>query len=488
MAPAFLSKSRYLNGMQCLRYLWLLVNEPQSVPEPDDRTRQLFDQGHLVQRLAERLFPDGVRLPEASFRGNIALTGKMLKEGLTFFEAGILADNIYARVDVLRPGANGKWDIVEVKSSTKVKDENINDISFQKHCCEKRGLAIDRCFLTHVNNQYVKHGEIDPEQFLVVDDVTARVLDAEVGIAARIDTMLEIMASGAMPDTRVGPHCSDPYECPVTACRESLPDNNVLELYRGGSQAFDLLYRGTRYLRDIPDSFKLSRSQEVQRWCDANSCAHVDADAIGSFVKDLEYPIHYLDFETFNVAVPLFDGTRPYQQVPFQFSLHVVDRPGAMAWHFGHLAEGTDDPRPEFFDELRKVIGKKGSIVVYNQSFEERIVRELAEAFPQHGDWAEEVRARLVDLLLPFRGFNYYHPDQRGSASIKRVLPALTGHSYDDMDINDGDAASLAYLNMTYGNMTAAQREETRAHLEEYCGLDTEGMIRIVDRLREIAR
>jgi hypothetical protein len=474
--------------MQCLRYLWLLVNEPGSVPKPDERTQQLFDQGHLVQRLAEQLFPGGVRLPEASFKGNIALTAKALRGGQPFFEAGIMADNVYSRIDVLRPAADGKWDIVEVKSSTKVKDENIHDVSFQKYCCEKRGLAIDRCFLIYVNNRYVKDGEIDPQRLFVTEDITARVAQAQEGIGDRVDTMLDTMASREAPGNRVGPHCADPYDCPVTACRDALPENTVLDLYRGGRKAFDLLYAGTRYLRDIPDATKLTGPQEVQRWCDANGCAHVDAAAIGAFVGNLAYPVHYLDFETFNAAVPLFDGTRPYQQVPFQFSLHVVDNPGSMAWHFGHLADGPQDPRPRFLAELRKVIGDKGSIVVYNQSFEEGILRDLGDAFPEHQGWLEGVRSRLVDLLLPFRRFDYYHPGQRGSASIKSVLPALTGNSYDDLGINNGDAASLAYLNMTYGNMPAADHARTRADLEQYCGLDTEGMIWIVDRLRDISR
>ncbi len=387
---------------------------------------------------------------------------------------------------MLRPAANGQWDIIEVKSSTKVKDENIHDISFQKYCCEKRGLAIGRCFLTYINNAYVKDGDIDPQRLFVTEDVTARVEEAAVGIDARIDTMLSTMSSKIAPGSLVGPHCSDPYECPVTACRAALPENTVLDLYRGGRKGFDLLYGGTRYLRDIPDTLKLSEPQQVQKWCDANACADIDAAAISAFVKTLKYPVHYLDFETFNVAVPLFDGTRPYQQVPFQFSLHVVDRPGAMAWHFGHLANGPEDPRPVFFDELRRTVGDSGSIVVYSQSFEEGILRDLGNAFPQQVDWVEGVRKRLVDLLVPFRSFKYYHPDQRGSASIKSVLPALTGNSYDDMDISNGDAASLAYLNMTYGEMPAAARAKVRADLEAYCGLDTQAMIWIVERLKEI--
>ena len=487
MAPAFLSKSRYLNGKQCLKYLWLLVNEPDKVPQPDAQTQHLFDQGHVVQQYAEKLFPGGLRVPESTFRKSIDLTAKLLKQDQPFFEAGILADNIYSRVDVLRPAEGGRWDIIEVKSSTRVKDENIDDVSFQRHCCLKRGIHVNRCYLMHINNRYVKQGDIDPNGLFTMDDVTERAEEAAQGIESRIDTMLETMSSSVCPESRVGPHCKEPYECPVAACREELPKNTVLELYRGSSKGFDLLNQGICFLRDIPDSMRLSEAQQRQKWCDANSCAYVDATAVSAFVNSLKYPVQYLDFETFSTAVPILDGTRPYQQVPFQFSLHVVDKPGAMAWPAGHLADGPQDPRPQFIAALRKAVGDKGSIVVYNQKFEEGIMRDLAESFPEYADWVEGACARMVDLLDPFRNFSYYHPGQKGSASIKAVMPALTGRGYDGLDITVGDQASLAYLDMTYGNMPAEERAKTRADLEVYCGRDTEGMIWIVDTLRGLS-
>ena len=486
MAPGFLSKSRYLNGMQCLKYLWLQINEPDKVPQPDAQTQHLFDQGHVVQQYAEKLFPGGLRVPESTFKKSIDMTAKLLKQGQPFFEAGILADNVYSRIDVLRPADNARWDIIEVKSSTRVKDENIHDVSFQRYCCEKRGLDINKCYLVHINNKYVKQGDIDPHGLFSMEDITEKAVEIADGIETRVATMLEAMASPECPDSRVGPHCSDPYECPVTACREALPENTVLDLYRGSSKAYDLLNQGICFLRDIPESVKLSEAQQRQKWCDANSCAYVDQTQIGAFVKSLKYPLHYLDFETFSTAVPLLDGTRPYQQVPFQFSLHVVDKPGAMPWPFGHLADGPQDPRPRFLEELRKAVGSKGSIIVYNQKFEEGILRDLAGAFPEYADWVEAACARMVDLLGPFRSFSYYHPDQKGSASIKAVMPALTGRGYDDLDISVGDEASLAYLDMTYGNMSADERAKTRRDLEEYCGRDTEGMIWIVEKLREL--
>ena len=487
MAPAFLSKSRYLNGMQCLRYLWLVVNDPDKVPAPDAQTKHLFDQGHLVQQYAEKLFPGGVRMPESTFKQSVQLTTRLLTQGQPFFEAGILADDVYSRIDVFRPADGGLWDIIEVKSSTRVKDENVHDVSFQKFCCDRRRIGINRCYLMHINNRYVKQRDIDPNGLFTIEDVSDGVAEVSKGIEARVHAMIEAMASKVCPDSRVGPHCSDPYDCPVTLCREALPENNVLELYRGSSKAFGLLNEGIRFLREIPDSVKLTEAQLRQKWCDSNSCAYVDTSAIAAFVKSLKYPVHYLDFETFSTAVPLLDGTRPYQQVPFQFSLHVVDKPGAMAWPAGYLAEGPADPRPRFFEELRKAIGDKGSIVVYNQKFEEGIIQDLGKAFPEYGEWVSRVIPRMVDLLDPFRNFSYYHPAQKGSASIKSVMPSLTGRGYDDLEISIGDQASLAYLDMTYGEMPADQKAKTRIALQEYCGRDTLGMIWIVEKLRELS-
>ncbi len=486
MASMSLSKSRYLLGLQCLKYLWLSVNQPDCVPQPDAQTQHIFDQGHLVQQYAEKLFPEGIRVPEAVFKGGGDLTARMLSRGKTFFEAGISVNSLYSRIDVLQANGNGGWNIIEVKSATRVKDENYDDVSFQKYCCQSRGLVIDRCYLLHINNKYVKHGEIDSRQLFTLADITKEVVEREAGFAERIASIQEMMQSPAPPDIRPGMHCKAPYECPVTLCRESLPPNNILELYRGGAKAFELLYNGTLFLRDIPDTTKLSNPQQVQKWCDAQHCHFIDKPEIARFLQSLKFPVHYLDFETINPAVPLFDGTRPFQQVPFQFSLHVVDKQGTMPWHFGFLASSPDDPRPAFLAALAKAIGKKGSIVVYNQSFEDSVLKDLGEAFPEHRDWTDRVRSRMVDLLQPFRDFSYYHPGQKGSASIKQVLPALTGTGYDDLDIGEGEEASRAYLDMTFGNMTADLKAKTRAALEQYCTQDTAGMIAIIHRLQEL--
>lgn len=488
MESRILSKSKYLSGLQCPKYLWILFHEPDKIPQPDAGTQHRFDQGHLVGELAKRLFPRGMDISAEDFIGNIEQTKGLLLQRSPLFEAGILAGNIYCRADVLNPVGKDGWDIIEVKSSTSVKEEHLDDVAFQRFCCQKSGLNIRRCSLTHINNQYVKDGEIDPEQLLATEDITAKVEEVSPGLQDRIDAMFQVISAEACPDITIGRQCSAPYDCPLKEiCWGFLPENSVFDLYRGGKMSFDLFRRGVFSIEDIPDDFGLSGKQQTQKRCEVSGEPYVYREGIGAFLKTLQYPLCYLDFETFNPAVPMFDGTRPYQKIPFQFSLHVVMDDKSEPEHFSFLAEGIEDPRRLLLSELTRVLGDVGSIVVYNKSFEEGILRELGDAFSEHMVWVESVCARMVDLLAPFRDFHYYHPAQRGSASLKNVLPPLTGRSYEGLDIANGEDASLAFLEATYGDVSEEARNKIREDLLKYCGLDTEGMALIVDRLKELA-
>ena len=215
---------------------------------------------------------------------------------------------------------------------------------------------------------------------------------------------------------------------------------------------------------------------------------HVNQHALAEFLSGLEYPLHFLDFETFGTAIPLFDSLRPYQQIPFQFSLHVVRAPGAKPEHVMFLADGRHDPRPEFMLRLRDAIARTGSIVAFNAAFELGRLRDCCEALPNFAPWLKGVANRVVDLLNPFRSFHYYHPDQEGSASMKAVLPALTGRGYEGLAIQEGATASLEFLRITFGEVSEVERQRVRRQLEEYCGQDTEGMIWIVDALADLTR
>ncbi len=485
MASVLLSKTKYLSGLQCPKYLWIQINEPERIPETDPITQYIFDQGHLVGELAKKLFPGGIDIPADDFMGNIRQTEELLEQRKPLFEAGILAEGIYSRVDILNPSNVNSWDLIEVKSTTSVKDVHLDDVSFQKYCCEKLGLKIQKCFLMHINNQYVKEGEIDPQKLFTLKDITGKVEQSSNGIQDRIADMLGVISATTCPEVTIGKHCSDPYDCALTECWAFLPEYNVFKLYYGGKKSFDLFSSGIITIREIPDSYRLNDKQRIQQACELSGKPYIDREGISNFLGTLQYPLYYLDFETVGPAMPLFDGTRPYQAIPFQFSLHVAENNGAKPKHFSFLASGTGDFRPTFLAELKNVLGDTGSIVVYNQGFEEGILKELALAFPEYNGWVNPVRERLVDLLSPFRQFHYYNPLQKGSASLKSVLPALTGKGYEDLDISDGQAASIAFQAVTYGNVSEEERNKVRLDLEKYCGLDTEGMIWLVDSLRD---
>lgn len=304
--------------------------------------------------------------------------------------------------------------------------------------------------------------------------------------------MQEIINSPKMPEDDISHNCKKPYPCPVEHCWNFQEDGSVFELYRGGDKCFKMYENGIFQIEDIPeDEYKLTTNQQVQLKCAKENIVHVEKDKIKEFLHSFEYPLYYLDFETYNTAIPLFDGIKPYQQVPFQFSLHVKETPEAELKHYEFLAEGTDDPREKFIIEMKKLLGDHGAIVTYNMSFEKRILRELGELFPEHKDWIDSVIGRVVDLLVPFQKFYYYNPKQKGSASIKKVLPALIGKSYDGMEIAEGGTASLQYLFSTHGRVNGdkANEEETkkiREALLKYCELDTLAMVWILEKLEEI--
>lgn len=482
-----LSKSSYLNGLQCPRYVWMQFHEPEKIPETDTVTQYIFDQGHEVGYLAKKLFTKGIDVPQDDFMGNIAKTKELLNSREPLFEAGILADKLYSRVDILSPAGEDQWDIFEVKSSTSVKDIHINDVAFQRYCCTRSGLNIRNCNLILINNQYVRNGEIDPEGLLIIHNVTDEVEETSIGIEDKIDNILEVVSRDTCPDMIIGPHCRDPYECPLTDCWEHLPEHSVLSLYWGGKKAFEMYDNGVEAISEIPIGYKLNKKQLIQQAAVISGEPHVDKEAIRGFLSSLEYPLYYLDFETIGPAIPLFDGVRPYQDVPFQYSLHVVRNEWSEPEHYSYLTRNIDDPRPGLLAELQKVLADSGSIIAYNKGFEEGCLRDSAAAFPEYSDWIDQICGRLVDLLLPFSNFHYYHPAQRGSASLKAVLPAITGKGYEDLDISDGQMASLSFLAAHFGEMTDTDKAKVDRSLEKYCGRDTEGMIWIVERLRQLS-
>jgi hypothetical protein len=258
----------------------------------------------------------------------------------------------------------------------------------------------------------------------------------------------------------------------------------VLTLYYGKQIGYTLLSQDVKCIKDIPLGFKLTTIQKIQRESVLSGTPHIDRDAVQAFLSRLRYPIAYLDFETINPAIPLYDGMKPYQKIPFQFALVVVPNEGAEPQLFSFLAKTADDPRPALLAEMKRHIPDTGSIVVYNKGFEGPVIRQLGDSFSEYREWLGSLDPRLLELLEPFKKFHYYHPEQRGSISLKEVLPALTGLSYERMDIAEGETASVLYWNVTYKPALGAQRQKVYDDLEKYSELDTDGMRSIVEGLR----
>jgi hypothetical protein len=484
---AYISKSKYLSGLQCSKLLWYQYNAKESFPAPDEATQAIFDQGHEVGDLAKSLFPGGIEVAKGVVDIELVLSESVMvaNKRKPLFEAAFSHKNAFARADVLKPVGRNQWDLFEVKSSTQVKEINLHDLAFQKYTYDGAGLRIRSCFLMHIDNQYVREGRVDPSKLFAQEDVTEQVLGLVPEIEGKVRQMEDVIALRKHPAIVIGPHCSEPYECPLhDLCWAFLPDQNIFTLYKGGEKSFELFRLGVERVVDIPSDFRLVGNQKIQREALKSGRPHVDRPALVAFLKSLEYPLYYLDFETFGTAIPLFDHVRPYQQIPFQFSLHVVEKEGGAATHHSYLGDGLKDPRPEILSRLQNLLGGKGSIICYNASFERSRISESCETYPMYSSWWSNTMPRMVDLLAPFRAFHYYHPQQRGSASIKAVLPALTGKGYEEMPISDGGTASREYLRVTFAEVSPADRRKVRKQLEEYCGLDTSGMMDIVEALR----
>jgi|TARA_Y100000310_G_scaffold231420_1_gene233960 hypothetical protein len=462
-----------------------MFHHPEEIKEPDLATQAIFAQGNLIGELAKKLFPGGIDLPTENFTVNLQTTQELLKEDKPLFEAGIIFENCYSRIDVLLPTETNEYDIVEVKSGTKVKEENLNDVSFQKYCCEKSGLKIRNCYLLHVDNTYLKQGEIDPKKILIQEDVTSQVNVLMETIQDKIDSLFEVINSSECPDLKPNPLKNATHNCKKEGCLDDLPSDNVFTLYRAGKKAFELYDKGIESISKIPSDFKLNPKQELQKNSEISNKTHIHKESIKHFLKTLTYPLYYLDFETINPVLPKYEGMKPYQRIPFQFSLHVVKEKGGEVEHYEFLHDSKEDPRGLFLAELKKVLGETGTIVTYNQAFEMGVLKECSEAFPEFKDWVENTLIRIVDLWVPFRNFSYYNPSQHGSASIKQVLPAVTGKDYSDLDIGDGGTASLKFIDITYGSVLKEEKLKIREDLLKYCCLDTKGMVDIVEKLKE---
>jgi predicted RecB family nuclease len=476
-----LTKSKYMNGLQCTRLLWF-ANKKQ-LPELTLSDEHKFSQGHDFEEYVKQLYPKGIDLAGMGFKENIYKTEELVKKNKTIFEAGFAVDNLYVRTDLIKPSKNG-WDLYEIKSTTKTKPQHMLDLAFQKYVLEKCGLKINKCFVIFINNEYIKNGNIDLKELILQEEVTEQV-DLVDDIEKHAKAFIEVISQKSYTDIPISQDCNKPYECPLKKnCWGTLPEYNVLQL-TNWRVYWKLLEEGIEDIKDIPEGTKLTAKDEIIIEAVKENKPIISKEHIKHFLKSLNYPLYHFDFETFDTAVPIYDKSRPYQKIPFQYSLHIEQEDGSIE-HREFLAEGDKDPRLLLLNQMKTDLKRTGDIIVFNKSFEISVMNKLAEDFPEH-KWLLQAINRIVDLADPFKAFYYYNPSQKGSYSLKKVLPAIAGKSYDELEINNGGDASMMHF---YSQVKPKlnNKEEIRKNLLEYCGLDTKAMVDILKELNKLLK
>jgi hypothetical protein len=445
-----ISKSSFVRGMKCQKSLWLLFNMPDERDEISESQQSIFNTGYDVGALAHGLFPGGIdasRGKPENVSENVEFTRELIAGGQeVIYEAAFSDGEIRCYIDILVK-ERGKWRAYEVKATSKTKDYHIQDAAFQYYVITKSGLPLEGIYLVHLNTSYVRRGAIDVQQLFTKNLVNDIILPMQPDIPANVQVLQAMLDAGAMPEIPIGAQCTNPYPC-------------------------DFMEFCSRGIAAEPEE---SDPRPARR----------DQDALDEFKAQLQYPLFFFDFETIMPAVPLHDESRPFQQLPFQYSLHVVREPGMMdrPEHYHYLGNPPDDPRPALIESLINLLGTRGSILVWYQPFEMRILRELARDLPQYASQIEAILSRIVDLIVPFRRKHLYVPGMNGSASLKSVFPSLVDDlSYDDLNIQEGGTASQTYLSI-YTDPDPASIAQKKNDLLEYCWLDTMSMVRILKLL-----
>ena len=474
-----ITKSTYLKARAAPKLAWFLVHTPDDFEPPGEVVRARIREGIRVGELARERFPDGVLVEGGSREQALENTRRAMDRGVPLFEAVLEADGMHCRTDVLVP-RDGGWEIIEVKSGTSVREDHLHDLAFQVATARAAGLRVARAALLHINPKYVRGEALDVAGLFRAEDLTGK-LEAYLEAAPAEVEEIRTAVEGPRPEVSLLEALESGARWPRGVAPD-LPEHNVTDLYR--DRGLDWIRRGVLRIGDIPDPAALSRNHRIQWETVRRGTPHVEPGPLRAWLGELRYPLYHLDFETVSPGVPLFPGTRPYRRTPFQFSLHIEHADGRLE-HFGYLHDDLSDPRPPLIQALRPLEGE-GSVLAHNAAFERAVLRELLAFRPQE-EWLGAATRRVVDTLTPFQAFWYHHPEQRGSCSLKRVLPALTGEAYDELEVSDGEGAGLAFLRMARGEVEGEEKARLRAALERYCELDTRGMVEVVRVLRRAA-
>ncbi len=488
-----LSKSQYIRGLQCHKSLWLYKNNPELREKADHQTESLFNTGHTVGELAKELFPHGVEVAfdASNFNGMIEKTKELINNGTkVIYEATFNENGIFVMVDVLVKHGDA-WDMYEVKASTQVKEVHTNDTAIQWYTLSST-LNLHKAYIVHINNQYVREGTLDVKALFTVEDITDSVIEKQEGIKAKLLEM-ESMLEGDVPDIDIGKHCDDPYICDFSShCWKHVPkENSVFDISYAMGKQWTLYEQGILHIDNVPKNFTFGANATLQIEQHKSQEVIIDKPKIKAFLDTIEYPINFFDFETFQNAIPRFDNQRPYAQMPFQYSLHILHEDGTLE-HKEFLGDENSDPRESLAKQMLKDITPLGSIVAYSQGFEKGQIRNLAEANEALSEVLLALNERFVDLADPFRKKEYYHPLFKGKYSIKIVLPTLFPND-NELDykklgsVQNGGDAMDTFANL-YLLKDKTKKEEIKRDLLVYCRLDTLAMVRLWEKLHEVSR
>jgi hypothetical protein len=486
-----LSKSKLIAYRQCHKRLWLEVHHPERKVE-SPATLQNFQIGHQVGDIARQIYdPENlgalIDIEALGFEQAFQRTAELLKapQANPVFEAGCKAAGGLAFADVLLPIAgSGKnqWRMIEVKASTRVKPYHEDDIAIQSYIFRRAGISLSQVALAHIDNTWVYAGDEMYQGLLKEVDFTKEAFGREAEVESWIKQAHDIIATDLEPVMDVGPHCHSPYDCSFEAyCRkdEPKPDIPAQWLPRLQSKApKQHIQQGNPEMADMPDALLNSLQQRVKT-CTLNNQPFVDYAGAQKAMAEWRFPLLFLDFETIQFSVPYWPGTRPYQQVPFQYSLHCLTDAGELS-HAEFLAQPDTMPAAALAEQLIRDCGKEGSIIAYNAGFERRCIYQLAEWVPEQATELKAIASRVVDLL-PVARAHYYHPSQKGSWSLKQVLPAIVPElSYAELDgVQNGGMAQTAFAEWLHPATTKERQKTLTGQLLRYCALDTVALVKI---------
>ena len=484
----WLTKSDYMKFLIHPAYLWIAKYDKDKLPPFGETAQAAVAQGYAVEAAAADLFPGG-RLVDVPMFDGPDETARLMRTGGpdTLFQPSILTDRrLYVRSDVMvRQGAT--WDLYEIKGSSSVKTAHLLDLAFQKYVWEQSGYTIGRSYIILVNNQYVRDGDIDPKQLFTVTEVTDQIEPLAKSTAAKVEEALELMKQSEHPDD--APELAAEWYGYRDVYRHLHPEiakDSILNLTRLNlEQLKALAERGITKIGDIPEDLPDIKPQQLAQ-IEVVRSGHpvIHTEKIAHSLSELKYPLYFLDYETFAGALPLWDGVRPFQQLPFQYSVHIIEEPGGDLVQKEYLARGTDYPVEKLARQLSEDIGPTGSVIVWNKAFEMGCNDAMAALHPEFAPFLQGVNERVYDLMEIFANGWFAHPDFYGSASIKKVLPVLVPElSYKELGIGEGLTAQIRWMAAARGELSEDEAAQVYAHLVEYCGQDTLAMVRIYEVL-----